>query len=88
MTEDESVVQRSDRNMITTLIRETRRPRRLRFIEVTAESQYQSEEEIVLPAEVSALNQHLEALHLGAPGQKVHTPRQTENSAMESGVTL
>lgn len=37
-TEDESVVQRTDRNVITTLIRETRIPRRLRFRDITLES--------------------------------------------------
>lgn len=96
--EEEILVERTERNVTPTPVRATRRPRRILFRDRTPESEYQSKEEIDRPVGINALNQNLEALHLGTPCQRrpitymyinqVHTLRRTEINLMESRVTL
>ncbi len=68
-------------------------PRRLRFRENDTSFGDPPEVEVVRPVEVNEINQHLEALHLGTPGQRrpnvsveqVQSPRQLEFSV--GGIT-
>ncbi|KAK9970280.1 hypothetical protein ABG768_026235 [Culter alburnus] len=69
--EEERVV--ASRESVPTPVRRPATPRRLRFRERTVESDDQPDSDVDPPAGVSELNQHLEALHLGTPGQRPKT---------------
>ncbi|KAF4106207.1 hypothetical protein G5714_012197 [Onychostoma macrolepis] len=71
-------------------------PRRLRFRDLTPDLEDAPVRETDRPVEVNEINRHLEALHLGTPGQKrpsalfqqVRSPRQPELGAGETRATL
>lgn len=71
-------------------------PRRLRFREDILGLENLPGPEVVHPVEVNEINQHLEALHLGTPGQRrpnvsvrqVHSSRQPECCVERSPATL
>ncbi|KAF4098329.1 hypothetical protein G5714_020359 [Onychostoma macrolepis] len=71
-------------------------PRRLRFRDLTPDLEEEPVRETDRPVEVNEINRHLEALHLGTPGQKrpsalfqqVRSPRQPELGAGGARATL
>ncbi len=93
---EELIVERPPRKGTPVPARTASMPRRLRFANTTSELEYLSDTETYRPREFTELNQHLEALHLGTPGQKrptplyrqVHSPRQPEAGLAGSKATL
>lgn len=71
-------------------------PRKLRFREDDLEADYPSESERVNPMGVSEINQHLEALHLGTPGERrpntlmkqVPSPPKSESRSRRTEASL
>ncbi len=88
--------ERTPRNVTPVPGRVVPAPRRLRFRENDSSFGDPPEVEVVRPVEVNEINQHLEALHLGTPGQRrpnvsveqVQSPRQLEFSVGGSRTTL
>lgn len=63
-------MEKTGRSVTPTPVRALQVPRRLRFRDETPELESQSVREEDRPIEINSLNQHLEALHLGRPGQR------------------
>ncbi len=89
-------MERPPRRGTPVIERAAQRPRRLRFETPAPEFEYVPEVEADRPRECTELDRHLEALHLGTPGQKrpsslfgqVSSPRQNEVRVSTSNTTL
>ncbi len=93
---EELRMERPPRRGTPVIERAAPKPRRLRFETPAPELEYVPEVEADRPREYTELNRHLEALHLGTPGQKrpsllfgqVSSPRQNEARVSVSNTTL
>ncbi len=93
---EELRMERPPRRGTPVIERAAPKPRRLRFETPAPELEYVPEVEADRPRECTELNRHLEALHLGTPGQKrpsllfgqVSSPRQNEARVSVSNTTL